>query len=396
MTVLILSNAKTDGHVMPVARELLRRGVDVCGFDPGDFPGSAMVTTEWSHSGPSTLLEWNGETLDLADVHSIWLRRPERAQLSPELTREEEDWIRSECGVFLEGVWANTEALWVSAPHRLRLANRKLLQMRLAQDLGFQVPPYMVTNNPERAREFIDAQPDGAVVKALGVPTLLHSLGAAMVYTHRIVSEDLAYLDSVRNGPTFIQAFVPKLRDIRVTIIGKQIFAVAIESTHVPGGDVDFRVVDTFELPHIPVQLPEPVERACLALLERLNLQFGAIDLLETKNGDYVFLENNPNGQWYWIELMTGLPMAEAMADLLERGLHGQATRPPERPRGEPFTVPVGDQVVPVRSSLAAKLQSMPDEVLPRLTASSTWLERRNRQITLHVGDIDDDESRGA
>ena len=32
---------------------------------------------------------------------------------------------------------------------------------------------------------------------------------------------------------------------------------------------------------------------------------------------DYVFLEINPNGQWGWIQSRTGLPIAEALADLL-------------------------------------------------------------------------------
>ena len=30
-------------------------------------------------------------------------------------------------------------------------------------------------------------------------------------------------------------------------------------------------------------------------------------------------LECNPSGQWYWLELETGLPMCAALADLLER-----------------------------------------------------------------------------
>jgi len=46
-------------------------------------------------------------------------------------------------------------------------------------------------------------------------------------------------------------------------------------------------------------------------------LSFGAIDLLLTPTGEYVFLEINPNGQWYWLELITGIPLTNAMCDVL-------------------------------------------------------------------------------
>jgi glutathione synthase/RimK-type ligase-like ATP-grasp enzyme len=57
-----------------------------------------------------------------------------------------------------------------------------------------------------------------------------------------------------------------------------------------------------------------------MSLVRRLGLEFGAIDLLLTPQGDYVFLEINPNGQWLWLEQMTGVPLTKAMCDLLTRG----------------------------------------------------------------------------
>ena len=57
---------------------------------------------------------------------------------------------------------------------------------------------------------------------------------------------------------------------------------------------------------------------ALRAYLKACGLRFGAFDLIVTPQGEYVFLELNPNGQWYWVELSTGAPMADAMADLLE------------------------------------------------------------------------------
>jgi len=55
-------------------------------------------------------------------------------------------------------------------------------------------------------------------------------------------------------------------------------------------------------------------------VVEALGLCFGAIDLIVTPDDDHVFLEVNPNGQWLWIEELTGLPISHAIADLLMEG----------------------------------------------------------------------------
>ena len=55
----------------------------------------------------------------------------------------------------------------------------------------------------------------------------------------------------------------------------------------------------------------------CLALTRSYGLAFGAIDLARVDDGLYTFFEINPNGQWAWIEQLTGQPLRQAMAGLL-------------------------------------------------------------------------------
>jgi hypothetical protein len=43
------------------------------------------------------------------------------------------------------------------------------------------------------------------------------------------------------------------------------------------------------------------------------------MDFIVTPGGQYVFLENNPFGQYLWLELKTGLPLTEVICDLLVR-----------------------------------------------------------------------------
>ena len=44
---------------------------------------------------------------------------------------------------------------------------------------------------------------------------------------------------------------------------------------------------------------------------------YRAVGLRRTPNGDYVFFEVNPAGQWHFVEQRTGLPISQAVADYL-------------------------------------------------------------------------------
>ena len=51
--------------------------------------------------------------------------------------------------------------------------------------------------------------------------------------------------------------------------------------------------------------------------MHALGLVYGAIDMRLTPNGEYVFLEVNPAGQWLFIEQATGQPISAAIAEAL-------------------------------------------------------------------------------
>ena len=69
-----------------------------------------------------------------------------------------------------------------------------------------------------------------------------------------------------------------------------------------------------------PHDLPPEVQARCVRLVERLELCYGAIDMILTPDGRYVFLEINPSGQYLWIEKEAGLPISAAICDFLMAG----------------------------------------------------------------------------
>ncbi|ODU03423.1 MAG: hypothetical protein ABS81_14110 [Pseudonocardia sp. SCN 72-86] len=313
--ILVLSHPE-DLHVTPVVEELRRRDVETRVFDLSGYPAASTLTVDGTPSGPRTTLTWAGSDLDLGSVNAVWYRRPGRFSLPADLDPAEDDWLRAECGHLFRGLWATLDATWVSEPDAVRRAGLKLVQLDLATTLGLVVPRYTVTNSPEHASSFLESCPGGAIVKVLSSPLVKYTERAATMYTHLVTDQDRDVLDSVRFGPTFLQEFVPKTMDVRVTVIGERAFAVGIEPV-TEDALIDFRRAEIYDLPHVPLTLPPGLEDRCVELVQRLGLRFGAIDLLRTPDGQYVFLEINPNGQWHWLEWLTGVPLTSALCDLL-------------------------------------------------------------------------------
>jgi glutathione synthase/RimK-type ligase-like ATP-grasp enzyme len=147
-----------------------------------------------------------------------------------------------------------------------------------------------------------------------------HPEGDKLIFTNRLEVEHLDLLDQTKYSPSLFQRLLEKTVDIRVTVIGKKVFAVAIDSQSTVETRIDWRRGDSTNLRHTVLELPPDIESKCLQLVSTLGLNFGAIDLVLAPNGDYYFLEINPNGQWAWIEQLTGLPLTEALVDLLAEG----------------------------------------------------------------------------
>ena len=122
---------------------------------------------------------------------------------------------------------------------------------------------------------------------------------------------------------------MPKRLELRITVVGQRVFAAEIHSQQSNHTRYDYRHYDDNSTRYQPHTLPAEVAQRCLHLVARLGLYYGAIDMILTPDGRYVFLEINPNGQYLWIEQATRLPISDAICDLL---LSGKSTSSHQRP----------------------------------------------------------------
>lgn len=140
-------------------------------------------------------------------------------------------------------------------------------------------------------------------------------------YSQKVESEDLLLQpdESFTQTASFIQNYVEKTYELRITVINQDIIACKIDSQAQDDdkGKIDWRQGYDYNLKHEIVEIPERIRQFCLAFLEKMKLHFGCFDFIVTPKGEYVFLECNPNGQWLWIELETGYDISKVLAENL-------------------------------------------------------------------------------
>ena len=187
------------------------------------------------------------------------------------------------------------------------------------------IPPTLYTARLPIAQEFYVAhdcaiiyKPFRSYFKFIERPNQAMRVGK--LYTNCVQADDLLEGDGFIPTPSIFQPYVPKAIELRVVIVGRTVFACAIHSQQSIRAKQDWRRYDFDNTPHEAYELPPAIERKLLALMDRMGLIFGSIDLIVTPDGEYVFLEINPNGQFDWIAEFTGLPIYEHLAAMLCAG----------------------------------------------------------------------------
>lgn len=309
-------------HGTAIAQEIMRRGEQVARFDHSAFPAESEISF-WASGaeGVHRSLRTRGEMVDLDAITAVWLWLP--AQPVPhQMVRgaAERRFIQSAGEYFLRDLWQTVDSTWVPGPwSQLMRAENKMSQLQLAGDIGFDIPPTLVSNSPADFAEFY-RECNGDVISKIVHSRAWQSIEEyePLGYTQVVSKRDSGYAHTIRYCPSIFQARVPKLFELRVTVVGGRVFAAEIHSQQSRRSRDDWRRYELRKTPYRVHDLPNEIEQSCLALVKALGVVFGAIDMIVTPEGRYVFLEINTLGAaWLWIEELTGMPITSAICELL-------------------------------------------------------------------------------
>ncbi|MEU6253799.1 ATP-grasp ribosomal peptide maturase [Streptomyces sp. NPDC047043] len=308
MTVLILT-CEEDVTADMVVVHLNASGVPVVRLDPADLPGGVALSGEYVHGAFRGHLQSAGRLVSLAGLRSVWVRRPGTVATR---TAEPSAWLTEESSQALYGMLRGSDARWMNHPDAARRARHKPWQLRLAQRCGLPVPATLITTFPQAAREFAERYPDLVVKPVSGA----HPQDPPRAVPTSRVAPDTDFT-AVAYGPTLLQRRVAKRADIRLTAVGEQLLAARkATAPDADPDDVDVRFASG-DTPWRPTDVPPRVAAAVHSYLKAAELAYGAFDFAEDADGTWWFLECNQSGQFGFVEVETGQPIARTIAEWL-------------------------------------------------------------------------------
>jgi hypothetical protein len=295
-----------DIHALAVLRELTRRGYHQCKVIYVDKISSRnrIHLKLGKHGVESVLLLEDGSTILPSDFEVIWLRRPRADQIDLG-SRDDIELINNECRGALSGLMeTGCRGRWISTVEATVRASDKLGQLRAAQSCGFRIPETLVSQSRVEVIEFF-RQLGGKVI----VKPIVGVRGPLLLTRHL---DDPSKLDptAFQVCPGLYQEFIPGTRHIRLNCFGTRSYAASIDTN-----DLDWR--PNLNVPIQAWPVPEVLHTKVRRVLDLLGLEMGIVDLKETPEGELVWFEVNPQGQFLFLESLTGEPLASHFAGYL-------------------------------------------------------------------------------
>ena len=261
-------------------------------------------------------LQVDNQTIDLENIKSVWNSNALRIINEENIVEESKEFVNKEWTEGIMSMWNTVNGVWVNHPLVISAIGNRVKQLQIASEIGFSIPQTIVTNNSEIVNEFFAQCDEEMICKTLASSQGLPS--GKMIFSHKISKKDLEFSDELQYAPVMFQEYIPKKTEFRVTIIGNTIHSAEIYSQKSEKTKYDWRNYDDFsKTPYVESKLPEEISEKLLKTMKKFNLNFGACDLIRTPNDEFVFLEINPNGRWWWIQELTKMEISKSIAKFL-------------------------------------------------------------------------------
>lgn len=198
-----------------------------------------------------------------------------------------------------------------------KIESNKILQLKLARKNGLIIPETLFSNDDEAVKEFFYkfchnkaiAKLHGTISKSMG--------GQEMVSTIFFNKDNLNHLSDIAVCPMFFQPYIEKEYELRIVYLNGDFFTGKINNKL----HTDWRIsqADFFWEEY---NLPENIKENLNSMMKEMGLVFGAIDMIKSTDGNYYFLEVNPQGEWGMLQKELNFPIAQRIADYLINRIH--------------------------------------------------------------------------
>jgi hypothetical protein len=299
MKLIVLAPAD-DNHTAPIKWALEKAGHKVVCWAGLSWMEECQASLL---IGESDTLVLGGHSVDPGDV--VWIRRPEPPLPNPKTAEPDKKFAALEYRSFYHSIAYLLETLPVWCINRYSAARvmiQKAVQLRLARKCGLKTPATLMSNTPATVKDFFERENSRNICKGF-TPHVWQKEGkmtVAITETFELTRDQLPSDEILTYAPAIYQERVPKEFDVRMVLMGNQIYSYALTNKKQA---LDWR--QDAGLGHVTAEwiaTPPDVEKGVLEFARQSGLCFGSLDFGVDAEGDWWFLEINEQGQFLWLD----------------------------------------------------------------------------------------------
>lgn len=324
--VLIITHSEDNECINIVSRKLEAHGGEAIRFNVDDYPVNSSISSCYENGEWKLYFDLHGQRTALHDLEAVWYRRSHNlaAGLEKVIDREYLGSTLGEVRTTLFGMLESLNCFQIGKYSVYRRLDSKEEQLKLAAHLGMLIPETCITNNPEEARRFVLSHPNGVITKMQSSFAIYQNGIENVVFTNTIGPDNLEDIETLQYCPMQFQAKIEKKVELRITIVGDEVFTFAIDSQKLDNSRIDWRKEGNQLLEDwVPYELPADIRSKLLRLMDIYQINYGAIDMIVTPEDEYYFLEINSAGEFFWLDRL----IEGQISDQIAKVLTGNANR---------------------------------------------------------------------
>jgi glutathione synthase/RimK-type ligase-like ATP-grasp enzyme len=317
---LIITHSNDNECIEVVMKKLEAHNAIGIRFNVDEYPINCAISSCYENEEWKTFIHSNGERTPISDITGLWFRRAHNLGKGLGKVIESNYYaaamgeIRTTFFGFLEGL----DCFHIGKYSHYRRLDSKEEQLKLASELGLKVPDTCITNSSEEAKRFVAMHPNGTVVKMQSSFAIDRDGDEHVVFTNLIKTEDLDDIENLQYCPMQFQEKLEKAVELRVTVVGDQVFTFAIDSQKLDRSKLDWRREgNTLLKDWVPYNLPTDVQEKVLQLMDIYQLNYGAIDIIVTPKNEHYFLEINAAGEYFWLDRLVDGAISDQIVKIL-------------------------------------------------------------------------------
>ncbi len=319
--ILIITRSNDNSCIETVSEEIYKLGGKPIRFNTDEFPTNIELSQRFNNDQDiSVLLKIGDKNIDIVnDIDAIWYRRSSiGANIPKDMDKQLLGPAINESKNLFQGAINSLDVFKFDNIANVRRASDKHLQLKIAKNIGLTIPDTLITNSADIVRSFYNKHQRHIVTKMHSSFAVYRDGIENVVFTNDVTKEHIEDLEGLNLCPMVFQNKIEKKLELRVTVVGYNVFSYSIDSQSSEDAKTDWRKEgNTMVGNWKPYELPQKIKNKLFRLMDYLNLNYGAIDIILSPDNEYVFLEINPAGEFFWLDRLANYDISKAIAGIL-------------------------------------------------------------------------------